>query len=141
MNSDLSMLQLLVLLVDIGLVVLIWMVQLIIYPGFLFYKKEDLINWHKLYTIRIAIIVIPLMVIQLVFSILQLYVQVNLANLIPLFVVLFLWIFTFSSFAPLHFKITSAKADKNLLCTLVKRNWIRTFLWSFLFLYHLYFLV
>jgi len=141
MNSDLSMLQLLVLLVDIGLVVLIWMVQLIIYPGFLFYKKEDLINWHKLYTIRIAIIVIPLMVIQLVFSILQVYVQVNLANLIPLFVVLFLWIFTFSSFAPLHFKITSAKADKNLLCTLVKRNWIRTFLWSFLFLYHLYFLV
>lgn len=141
MISDLSVLQLLVLLVDAGLVVLIWMIQIIIYPAFLFYEKEDLINWHNSYTIRIAVIVIPLMAMQLVFSILDVYIQINLATLIPLFLVLFLWVFTFSSFAPLHFKITSAKADKQLLCTLVKRNWIRTFLRSFLFLYHLCFLL
>ena len=54
------------LLVDIGLVVLIWMVQLIVYPSFTFYSKENLVNWHQKYTARIAVIVIPLMFLQLI---------------------------------------------------------------------------
>ena len=45
------------LLVDAGLVVLIWMVQLIIYPSFLHYDN-NLVEWHHKYTSRIALIVV-----------------------------------------------------------------------------------
>ena len=43
------------LLLDFGLMVLIWIVQLVIYPGLCYYKSEDLGNWHKIYTGRIGI--------------------------------------------------------------------------------------
>ena len=36
--------------VDFGAVVLIWLVQLVIYPSFLHYAESDLVNWHKIYT-------------------------------------------------------------------------------------------
>lgn len=123
-------------LVDFGLVVLIWIIQLIIYPSFLYYKKENLITWHQKYTNKIALIVIPLMLMQLTIAFVNIYFKFNAINTISLCVVLFLWVFTFTSFAPLHFRISETKAGRNMLLLLVKRNWIRTVLWSVLFLFH-----
>jgi hypothetical protein len=51
--------------------------------------------------------------------------------------VLFLWIFTFNSFAPLHHKISKGTTNQSILHLLIRRNWIRTFFWSFLFSVHL----
>lgn len=140
MESILKNLFLITVLADFGLVVLIWMVQLIIYPSFLYYKKEDLILWHKKYTLQIALVVIPLMFIQLGIALLNVYLELNIVSVISLIVVLFLWVFTFSSFAPLHFKISDARANQELLELLVKRNWVRTLLWSILFIFHLFYL-
>ena len=49
------------LLIDFGFVVLIWAVQLVIYPSFGFYAKANLFEWHKSYTARVTYIVLPLM--------------------------------------------------------------------------------
>lgn len=126
------------LLVDVGLVVLIWMVQLIIYPSFTYYKSENLIEWHQKYTANIAVIVIPLMLAQLVLAIVAVFYQPNFISIFNLAIVLFLWIFTFLSFAPLHFKITEGDGSSKNLQLLIQRNWIRTFLWSALLLFHLF---
>ena len=125
------------LLVDVGLVVLIWMVQLIVYPSFTFYKPKNLIEWHQKYTTGIAVVVIPLMLTQLVLAIVAIFYQPNFTAIFTLLIVLFLWIFTFLSFAPLHFKISEGVHNQKLLQLLIRRNWIRTFLWSSLFLFHL----
>ncbi len=53
------------LLLDFGLVVLIWIIQRIVYPGFLHYSTENLVVWHRQYTSRFSAIVIPLMLAQL----------------------------------------------------------------------------
>ena len=53
------------LLLDFGLCILIWMVQLVVYPSFLFFSFNNLFTWHKTYTKAIALIVIPLMLGQL----------------------------------------------------------------------------
>lgn len=140
MESILKNLFLITVLADFGLVILIWMVQLIIYPSFLYYKKEDLILWHKKYTLQIALVVIPLMLIQLLLILLNVYLELDIVSVISLIVVLFLWVFTFSFFAPLHFKISDARANQELLELLVKRNWVRTLLWSILFIFHLFYL-
>lgn len=126
------------LLVDVGLVVLIWMVQLIIYPSFTYYKSENLIEWHQKYTANIAVIVIPLMLAQLVLAIVAVFYQPNFISIFNLAIVLFLWIFTFLSFAPLHFKIAEGDTNSKILQLLIQRNWIRTFLWSALLLFHLF---
>jgi hypothetical protein len=125
------------LLVDVALVVLIWMVQLIVYPSFTYYKPKNLIEWHQKYTTGIAVVVIPLMLAQLVLAIVTVFYQPNFTAISTLVIVLFLWIFTFLSFAPLHFKISEGKHNQQLLQLLIQRNWIRTFLWSSLFLFHL----
>ena len=125
------------LLIDAGLVVLIWMVQLVVYPSFTYYQSKNLIEWHQKYTTGIAVIVIPLMLAQLVLAMVAVFYQPNFVSLFTLLIVIFLWIFTFLSFAPLHFKISEGKPNQQLLQLLIRRNWIRTFLWSGLFLFHL----
>lgn len=120
-------------LVDAGLVVLIWMVQLIVYPSFLFYQPKDLVSWHQKYTQRIAVIVVPLMLLQLTIAIYDIFYQFNTLHTIRFLLVISLWIFTFKSFVPLHFKITENKFDEKLLKLLIQRNWLRTFLWCVLF--------
>ena len=128
--SSQELLTSLFLIVNSGLVVLIWIVQLIVYPSFLFYNKENLVQWHNIYTKRIAVIVVPLMLIQLVISILNTIVSFSIINLTISLLVLFLWVFTFTSFAPLHFKISENRFQQTQLQQLVNRNWIRTIIWS-----------
>lgn len=129
------------LIVDFGLVVLIWMVQLIVYPSFKYYQKQDLIVWHQKYTKRIALIVVPLMLLQLGIAVFNILYQFNSNTLITFLVLIVLWVFTFTSFAPLHFKITEGKFDENLLELLIKRNWMRTFLWTFLFIFDCFYVI
>ncbi|WP_026775557.1 hypothetical protein [Polaribacter sp. Hel_I_88] len=120
------------LLADAGLVVLIWMVQLIVYPSFLYYQPKDLVSWHQKYTNRIAVVVVPLMVLQLVIASYDVFNLFDMLNTTRFLLVIFLWIFTFTSFAPLHFKITNNNFDEKLLNKLIQRNWLRTLLWSLL---------
>jgi len=125
------------LLIDAGLVVLIWMVQLIIYPSFPYYKTENLIKWHQKYTIGIAVIVIPLMLSQLIVATTDFFLYFSFQSLAAFTIVLFLWAFTFLSFAPIHLKITNGEITNELLFRLIRLNWIRTFFWSLLFIFHL----
>ena len=71
------MLETIRLICDSGLLILIWMVQLVIYPSFSYYKQEDLFKWHETYTKRIAVIVIPLMLGQLITSSIQIYTNLD----------------------------------------------------------------
>ena len=61
--------------IDFGLVVLIWMIQLIVYPSFLHYTTTNLIKWHRKYTPLIGYIVGPLMLLQLGISIYQISIE------------------------------------------------------------------
>ena len=128
------------LLFDFGLVVLIWLVQLIIYPSFCKMQAEDLKNWHRSYTQRISIVVMPLMLGQLFILIYQVWNEVSALNLATLAMVLGAWLITFLFFVPAHNKITSGNFNQRSLKKLVEVNWWRTVLWSLVFLINLLFL-
>jgi DMSO reductase anchor subunit len=130
--------QILSLLFDIGLLVLIWNVQLIIYPGFQYYTPENLLKWHKKYTIGISVIVIPLMFGQLIINIIEFINAQTFHSTGSLILITLVWISTFTQFVPLHRKISQDQFDENLLQQLVKRNWIRTFLWTIICIWSLY---
>jgi len=125
------------LLIDFGLVVLIWMVQLLIYPSFLFYEQKELVNWHKKYTSRLSFIVIPLMFTQLIIAVYNSVINLNIISIINILIVLVLWAITFIKFVPIHSNIVTGKFDIEILTTLVSNNWYRTALWTFLFLFNL----
>ena len=120
------------LVLDVGLLVLIWMIQLIVYPSFLFYTAKELIAWHKMYTKAIALIVIPLMLGQLGIIIYQVFLVQNTYTLTSIVLVVFLWGITLLKFAPIHQQISEGKSHIQLLKKLVQNNWIRTLIWTIL---------
>ena len=121
------------LLLDFGLVVLIWIIQLIVYPSFLYYRNENLVAWHREYTSRFSFIVIPLMFGQLGISIYQVSTYANVYTALGLVIILLIWISTFLQFVPIHTNISKGIASEKMLNSLVTKNWLRTSLWSLLF--------
>ena len=120
------------LVLDVGLLVLIWMIQLIVYPSFLFYTAKELIAWHKMYTKAIALIVIPLMLGQLGIAIYQVFLVQNTYTLTSIVLVVFLWGITLLKFAPMHQQISEGNTHVQLLKKLVQNNWVRTLIWTIL---------
>lgn len=121
------------LLLDFGLLILIWLVQLVIYPSFKYYTHSNLIEWHQLYTTRISYVVMPLMLGQLSLSIIQLWQGISLYTLLSMGIIVLLWLSTFLQFVPLHNNIGGSNFDATTIIELVNKNWIRTFLWTVLF--------
>lgn len=126
------------LLFDTGLLVLIWMVQILIYPSFKHYDKQNLVIWHKHYAVRLAVIVIPLMFGQLILASMQCFKTSSNQTLISLLLVIVVWTLTFIQFVPLHKKIAKNKATAALLKRLVNKNWWRTLLWTLIFCWSVY---
>ena len=120
-------------LIDFGFLVLIWAVQLVIYPSFSYYSSANLFNWYKKYTKRVTIIVLPLMFSQLIITIIQLWNIQDWYTIISLLVLVILWLLTFLIFVPLHQSIDNNAPIENVCFKLESKNWIRTLLWTLLF--------
>ncbi len=120
------------LMVDSGLLVLIWLVQVIIYPSFHHINKENFKTWHRSYTRAISSIVSPLMLLQ---AILELY-QASAGEprwwRVLLIIAIFYTTFLFS--VPCHKKLQSNGKDTAIIDRLVRTNWLRTLLWTLLFI-------
>jgi hypothetical protein len=130
--------DLLVLSIDFGLVVLIWLVQLVIYPSFLHYQANDLIIWHHTYTKRISMVVVPLMLGQAILAMIQIDRTFGGVELIRLLLIIAVWASTFTQFVPIHHNIASGTLERQMLQRLVSRNWLRTALWNGIFILDLF---
>ena len=120
--------------IDFGLVVLIWMVQLLIYPSFKFYKENNLYVWHKKYTKLMAIIVLPLMASQLILSLFTLIKTVSISLILHFALVCLIWISTVFIFVPLHNRISNKMTTNNTLVDLLILNWLRVITLSIIFI-------
>ena len=108
----------------------IWTIQLIHYPSFHYIDKLSFVNFHKFHERRISIIVIPLMIVELITSVV-LYMNdtSSLIFALNLAIIVLIWCSTFFIQVPIHTILSSGK-DKKMIEKLVKTNWIRTFLWT-----------
>ncbi|WAC02307.1 hypothetical protein N7U66_00660 [Lacinutrix neustonica] len=122
------------LIIDFGLVVLIRMVQLLIYPAFKYFNKTELYLRHSHYTMRMALIVAPLMLSQLVISIYSWYLKVMPLAGWHLVLVIPAWISTVVFFIPLHKKLSHHNSNSQLLLKLVLYNWLRVIIWTAVFI-------
>lgn len=120
---------------DFGLLVLIWMVQLVIYPSFKYFNRNDLIRWHRVYVQRISYVVIPLIFGQTLIAIYQLYQTTSVYTAGSVVLILLVWILTFLLFVPRHNAVSNVRFDQNTLSELVLYNWARTVLWSIVFIW------
>lgn len=108
---------------------LIWTVQLVHYPAFLFVDALKFQDFAKLHTRNISLMVAPLMGIELLTGIALLpglHWTFGLANLLGIGS---LWLVTFFVSVPLH-KGLGAGKDESTILKLIRTNWIRTIVWT-----------
>jgi len=128
------------LLVSFGLFVLIWIIQILHYPSFIYYAEETFHHAMISHQKNITFIVLPLMLMELILAFFNLYKFFNSIFLISLILVILIWLSTFFIQVPIHEKLLHGK-DIILINKLIQTNWIRTILWSIKFiLLGLYFL-
>ena len=123
------MIEYLRLIIDSCLFVLIVIVQIIVYPSFIYYERDNLLKWHKIYTKKIAVVVVPLMLSQLIVSLIQVYLVATITSITYLLLVFFLWIITLLKFAPMHTEISKGNFNNEFLNKLRYLNWMRTIAW------------
>jgi hypothetical protein len=121
------------LLIDFGLVILVLIVQLVIYPSFNYYSIAKIRIWHPIYTRRFTIIVMPLMMLQLGYSIYFLTVSQNVYPIGNFILILLIWLITFIKAIPLHTNLPSAENLEPLINSLIKWNLWRCILWILIF--------
>lgn len=115
---------------DTAALVLIWLVQLVIYPAFLHFNNADFKRWHPAYTRQVTYVVFPVMLGQL-----ALYAWLVLA--VPrwdiwlnLVLILTVWAITFLRAVTLHGSLDFADDHQPDSTKLVALNWWRTGLWT-----------
>ena len=126
------------LMADIALVVLIWLVQLIIYPSFRYLEDHSFKQWHTRYMKYMSLIVFPLMLFQLLLYTAELVVLQNWIFLPSLCVVLLIWLHTFFIARPIHHSFGWVSDRDTDLVKLLKVNWLRVLGWNFIWFWALY---
>ena len=119
--------------VDFGMCVVLWLVQLVIYPSFLRLESSEIVAWHKAYTFRVSFVILPLMFGQLALSILSVVEDPSILEWVAFVFVLVCWILTFFVSVPLHRKIEQNDITRETRRKLITTNWPRTILWSVIF--------
>lgn len=117
-------------LLDFGMVVLLWLVQRVIYPGFLECTEDRLVIWHKTYVKRVGPIIIPMMFLQLPLVAWLTWQNMIWTNIAALLCLAACWLLTFAVSVPLHNKIDAGDTSRQIVHALVYTNWPRTILWT-----------
>jgi len=113
-----------------GLFILIWLVQIIIYPGLDRIPSNNFVNYHAWYVARITVVVLPLMICEIMIAIAWFFLQDNLFYpIVAGGLIILVWCSTFTFQVPIHNCLRAGK-DKSKIRQLVITNWIRTAAWS-----------
>ncbi len=113
-----------------ALVGLIWCVQVLIYPQFPHFSAEKFRECHFRHCFRIALIVVPLMVVELLSAAWLLWQGVRgQAFLLSVGLIPLVWLSTALWQAPAHLRLM-AGFDAARVGSLILTNWIRTVTWT-----------
>lgn len=115
---------------DFGLMILIWLVQIIIYPSFTHISPDRFVRYHRTYTGQITFFVVPLMFAQLFFHALILWANPSTSSVVCMALIALAWLATFGLSVPCHHQLAKHGYSPKVINRLVRTNWIRTIAWT-----------
>ncbi len=100
------------------------------YPSFKLIKSITFSEFHKSYTKKMLFIVAPVMILELISSLLLVIFDIsdNHTEIGLLIILILIWLLTFFNIVPIHNKLT-VNYNKDLNQKLIKLNGLRTILW------------
>jgi hypothetical protein len=120
----------LVLCLDFGLFLVLWLVQLIIYPGFLYCADHTFIRWHATYVKRIMAFVVPLMIGQMTLHAGLFFIAPSLAGALILLLILAAWTVSLAWSVPCHKKLHEQGRSEKIIRSLLRSNLVRAICWT-----------
>lgn len=108
---------------------LIWLVQLVSYPGFLDVGEEEFREYHRAHSSRITFVVAPLMLAELGTAVLFWSSAPGRYAVAGLVLVGIVWASTALLQVPCHRKLSSGY-DARTIRFLIQSNWLRTIAWT-----------
>ena len=119
------------LIVTSAIVGVIWMVQSVHYPSFLYVDKNKYKLFQEFHMSRIGFIVVPLMAVELITGALLLiiYKLSSIYFFSSMLLLVGIWFLTAIVFTRIHSKLLNGYSEK-LIHDLVSFNWIRTIMWT-----------
>ncbi len=130
MLGDISILYILNTSISWGLFLIIWLVQIIIYPGLSRIPSKGFVNYHRWYVKRISAIVLPMMICEVIITIRWLMLDhYSFYSSASALLVVIIWLSTFVLQLPIHKHLQFGKDDL-LIKRLVATNWILAIAWS-----------
>lgn len=115
---------------DTAALVLIWLVQLVIYPAFLHFSTANFKQWHVRYTRRVTYVVLPIMLGQLGLYLLLFAYAESWDIWLNLLLVSVAWAITFFRAVPLHAELDLVADHKERAERLLRVNGWRTVVWT-----------
>jgi hypothetical protein len=107
---------------------IIWLVQCLLYPGFLYLDKmtfpQAMIHHQK----KISLVIVPLMLSELIIASWPIFTKFSASQVFILILVLLIWFITFTVQVPLHQKLLNEGFNEARIRKLVRTNWGRTIL-------------
>ena len=112
---------------------LIWFVQIVHYPLFVYVGSKEFRTFHENHKILITPVVGIVMIVELVTSVIIIF-QIpngipNWTAIVGIILLGVIWFSTLLFQIPFHNKL-STNFDENVLMMLINTNWIRTICWS-----------
>ena len=109
----------------------IWMVQLVHYPSFLYVERNKYKLFQEFHMSRIGFIVGPLMAVELITGAMLLIIHKlnNTYFFSSMLLLVGIWFLTAIVFTRIHSKLLNGYSEK-LIHDLIRFNWSRTVMWT-----------
>ncbi|MBK8398700.1 MAG: hypothetical protein IPL26_26060 [Leptospiraceae bacterium] len=118
---------------------LIWTIQIVHYPLFSLVGEKEFIAYHSAHSSQISKIVIPLMLLELISTLLNCFYipfaksndfEFKILNYSGILFVIIVWFSTFLLSVPEHNVLANGWNNESIQ-KLVITNWVRTIVWTF----------
>lgn len=131
-------LQILRNLFDFGIVIVVWLAQVIMYPSLARIDKDAFVSWHRKYANRIAFFVVPLLCGQVIILGILIYLKKDFLQILSAVIIVLCWVSTFGLSVPRHAKLQKRGKDLSVISSLVWTNLVRSLLWTIVFMIGIY---
>ena len=116
------------------MVAIIWIVQILHYPTFLFINKKQYTDFQQFHMNKISYIIVPIMAVELFsgLGILFIIQKQQISFYVSFALLILIWMITGLLFTKYHSDL-SKKYNEETILQLIRFNWIRTLFWTMRF--------
>lgn len=110
----------------------IWIIQVVHYPSFLWVDRKHFQSFAQFHTNRITPVVLPLMVTELgsACGLVLRSDSIHSAAVANVASIVLIWLWTFFVSVPCHEKLAAEGWEEDTVRWLIHSNWLRTALWT-----------